>query len=617
MPNILGFSFLSPFYLALLPVVAASLFYAYRRGGKGREVVVATTFILRELVGIPKIRQKFWPPPRFFLELLTLIALILGAAGIASQKFDDAVVVLIDNSMSMAAKSGDIGNEELLELAKRDAVTYLGGLSLGKGAKVCVTSPALKCLTDNVTSTSDAASMIDDIRIAFGEDRIEASIVSLLAKEINSQLVVFSDKQPAESSPQNKRVRYRGSKELTKPLQNIAIMGVKTEAGSKSGLLKVLVSIVGFTETSNQVSVQLKSLEEVSGGFNLSDSGLKKISVGSGETVTVSFEVPKSLGYKISIDSPQAHSFDSISRDNVVFIAPDVSAGRGLLVSNFSPKELGLHSFKNVSFEHEKPEAFSEIDSKIDFAIFHNFVPRVEPNVNSLYINPVESSDFFEVGEEKFAKALPIEITSWDEINPITAYIKLPLLRLESATPLKPKAGSRIVVQSSVGPIIISGEQRNKRYAATGFEIFPFVKGGNPVLSILTLNLLKWISGSGVSVGYAEAPFVVSSSVGIVRDVDSLEEVSPGDTIYYPGLFQRLGEKERSDILAVNFFSTSESDKLSTQRFMIPEEQKTETAALKIDDTYAEYLILVGLFLIICDLAIGAYLLRAKKRRAV
>jgi hypothetical protein len=614
MPNILGFSFMTPFYLVLLPLGLAGLFYAYRRGGKGREVLVATTFILREIAGVPKIRQKFWPPARFFLELLILIALILGAAGIASRKFEDSVVVLIDNSLSMAAKSGDIGNFRLLDLAKRDAITYLGNLSFSKGAKVCITSPNLKCLSDQTVSASEASSIIEDISIAYGEDRIEASIVSLLATEIDSQIVVFSDKQPAANATLNKRIRYRGSKELTKSLQNIAILGVKTEPGSKSGLLKVSASVVGFTDSTNQISVQLESVDEVSNEFNFTNSGVKNISVAPGETANVSFEVPKSLGYKVSIDSPKAHAFDSISDDNQVFIAPDVSAGRGLLVSNFSPRELGLHSLKNVSFDHVKPANFNSIPSNIDFAIFHNFVPKIPPTVSSLYVNPIESSALFEVEEEKFARVQPIEITSWDEINPITAYIKLPLLRLDSATPLKPKSGADVVVQSSVGPIIVSGTLQRDRYASIGFEIFPFEPRGNPVLSILTLNLIKWIAGSGVSLGYAEAPFLVSSSVGTVSKLDSSQEFESGATIFNPGLFKKSGTK--ADILAVNFFSASESDKLNSQKFLIPAEQKSDNANLKVDDTYAEYMILASLLLILSDLAFRSYILRIRKGRA-
>jgi hypothetical protein len=56
------------------------------------------------------------------------------------------------------------------------------------------------------------------------------------------------------------------------------------------------------------------------------------------------------------------------------------------------------------------------------------------------------------------------------------------------------------------GPVACAGESGGARYVVLGFELFPFDGKKNPPLSVLTLNLLKWLfqsigSSSGLPVG--------------------------------------------------------------------------------------------------------------------
>jgi hypothetical protein len=71
------------------------------------------------------------------------------------------------------------------------------------------------------------------------------------------------------------------------------------------------------------------------------------------------------------------------------------------------------------------------------------------------------------------------------------------------------------VVTTNAGPVLVAGEHNQKRVAAVGGELFPFEGRKRPLLSILTLNLLKWISGSSIETGFSlpGVPVTVSEDV--------------------------------------------------------------------------------------------------------
>ncbi len=616
MPNILGFSFASPWYLLLGPIVLAGLFYAYRRGGQGREVIVSTTFILRDLAGIPKIRQKFWPPPRFFFELLLLLSLTFGAAGISSQKFEERIVVLIDNSFSMAARSNNNGNDKLIDLAVRDAKSYLATLVFDKGTKVCVTSPDLRCLSEAFVSASESANQLKRINFVYSEDRIENALARLLSNDDSSEIVVFSDKSSVDVPSKNARIKLRSSSTLLDKRENVAILGIKSETGSRPGLVKIVATIVGFAEAAHDIAVQVDSLERIGDGYSFNNLGTKNIKLKAGESASVFFEVPSAAAYKVYLSGSGALSFDSISADNAAYISPEVGAGRGFLVSNFTPRELGLDKLRNLSFTHARPGEFKVVSPDVDFVIFHNFVPPEPPQVSSIYINPIGDADLFNVSEEIVRKSDPIVVTSWDEINPITAYIKFHILRLESVTPLIAKKEARAIVQSSAGAVVLSAEFGRFRSVATGFELFPFEPKGNPILSILTLNILKWVSGSGVAGGYTETPFKASAAIGDLTDVLGESKYQEGEWIDSPGVFVRDGNlNSSSGLLAANFFASSESDKYSAQKFVVPGDTATQSDSSEVDKTYAPYLILAALIMTLGDLFVRVYLIVQRRWR--
>jgi hypothetical protein len=158
-------------------------------------------------------------------------------------------------------------------------------------------------------------------------------------------------------------------------------------------------------------------------------------------------------------------------------------------------------------------------------------------------------------------------------------------------------------VTSNAGPIILSLEKENARYVATGFEMFPYAAGKSPALSILSLNIFKWLSGHGVSVGFNELPFMVGSQFEKISDVLNDNDIFTDSLLTSPGVYRALYRDNRiAPLLAFNFFSESESDKNTRQTFSLSATQNRITGGSDSASSFAPLIILVICSVVSIDL---------------
>jgi hypothetical protein len=86
-----------------------------------------------------------------------------------------------------------------------------------------------------------------------------------------------------------------------------------------------------------------------------------------------------------------------------------------------------------------------------------------------------------------------VEITRWATSHPILQYIQPGLLAIPQVRVLECPNSATPILFSSFGPIACAGEEGGARYVVTGFELFPFDGIKSPTLSVLTLNIFKWL----------------------------------------------------------------------------------------------------------------------------
>ena len=123
--------------------------------------------------------------------------------------------------------------------------------------------------------------------------------------------------------------------------------------------------------------------------------------------------------------------------------------------------------------------------------IFHRSAPARPPSVPTLLILPPADNPLFPVRDQ----ADEGRITSWAAEHPITSYLKVPLLSPGSAAIFDVPLWAQSIMRVEEGAIVVAGESHGVRFAAVGMEMLPFEGARTPVLSVLTLNLLNWLSG--------------------------------------------------------------------------------------------------------------------------
>jgi hypothetical protein len=133
-----------------------------------------------------------------------------------------------------------------------------------------------------------------------------------------------------------------------------------------------------------------------------------------------------------------------------------------------------------------------------------------------------------------------------------------------------------------------------------GFELFPFEGKRSPAVSILTLNLLKWITGSGLSAGFVPVGEVVPGVRDglVLQQFDGLQGRNTidgiGAVLHVPGLF-----RAESQIVAGNFFSVEESNLRESAPLLIPHVAGVERAKVAGSALYGWLALVVLGFLVL------------------
>lgn len=625
--------FMSPGVLWLFPLLLGGLFYVYRRKGRAPRVAVASVMLLRALKRSVVARQKFVPPLRFFFELLLLSLLLLAAAGLFRKGAENHIAILIDNSLSMgtldfATRQGDSFFKTALDDARR-TVRYLSSSTL---IDLYVTSPQLRRLGEGNLGSSAALAELDAIELAYAADNLQSALQTLSNDSHYESIEVLTDhllrgsSDAAVDAQKDARFRFPLVRPKNKDLafQNVAISSVSgraTSADQGAGVIRAAVSAFVLKEA--DVTLTLEGLRTDSNGWKTLPLDQKKARIRGGDTVTLQFEhVPFSYqGFKLRLQPDRdAATLDAIKEDNEAWFALGTSHTSLAVISDFPPQKLGLDKIRTAKFRQaslaEGAALLSE-QSNDAALIFHRTVPSRLPDKSTLFILPPSGNGLFPA-----APLVPSSsVTRWSSAHPIISYLNLPGLQLKSFSPLTLLPWTEELVSTTNGAAIIAGEYHGKRYAVIGFELFPYEGKNTPLLSILTLNLLKWLTDAGVGGDSIDANSVVPLDAGVreVRYVNGEElplikrGTATAVNVPRPGLVQIQGSSTDTSFRSINFSNGTESNSLQVNTFMIPArppkaEETNESQGLV-------HLLCTGVFfLLLADLLILLRLVRLPTR---
>lgn len=594
--NLFGatFGFHWPWLLAGVPVLIGMLVYVYLRRGRGKRIIVGTLLILKELRRPVVARQKFMPPFRFFFELLVLILLMLGAAELYERKAEERTAIVIDNSLGMSARDSlGMGRDRLFDRAIAEAETTLRKLSSRAKVKLYETSPSLLSLSPDFEDPDTARERLKEVKVRYAADNLETSVLRLAGDASIEQVVIFSDR-PAVSDAN------RPSSKL--PSSKFRMVGVRLPSTKIENLALTRVSIMrdplveGRSQLKAGISsyasepVQVRLLHEVlaAAGAPLVKMDEKTLTIPALGNETASFELRAGQASRVSLELAE-HArdirHDAIDEDNSAWITYQSSSMKILLVGQYAAQTLGLQQVPALHFDSWIPSDFErraadapywQSDRAPAAIVFHRYVPPAFPPRNALFVLPPANNPLIAVG----AEVHNAEITRWVSAHPLIAYLNLPVLNMPSLQPLPRLPWAQEIVSTTVGPALLAGELNTHRYAITGFEMFPYEGKNRPLLSILTLNMFRWLTDLPLESGFIQVhtPLKLEGTgwkaqyVGAANPAPQGREEN-GQTIFSfeaPGVVQLNPPSGAPVLQAVNFFNEQESNTLVLRELTLP-----------------------------------------------
>lgn len=589
-----NFGFQNPALLWGLPLLAAFLVWIYLRRGQGRQVLVSSVLLLRGLKSPVTARRRFVPPPRFFFELLVVAILCASLAGLFRRGQLRRYAIIIDNSFSMAAQHQQASERiSLLTEALRNSSALVHSLSSDARIEVWISAPQAISLTGGLVEKDAALSALEKIELAFAEGNLQTLIDRSALDESLEKIFIFSDHSAAPSqsgeAEQDRRFILRTLYDSNHDglRSNTAITDIEWHHEFGSSTQRALaLTLQAFSPAHVRGKLVLSAV--LTGPLPVSHRPIteKQIELSGAEAQTVLFgDLPLEAEiFKLHFEARPDGPPDLITQDNEAWLAVEDRQEKVLVIGDLPAEKLGLKSLRNLEFESLPPEQYRTLSlrGRGRSAVFHRYLPDKPPPINSLFVMPQSSSAWLNVGPELAA----VEITAWQTVHPLLRYLNLEALSLKSSRSFMLPVWAREVVSSNAGPLAIAGEFEGYRYAATAFEIFPFEGKKTPLLSILTLNILKWITSLGTASGYrsansalelgddsSELYYMDGTRVGTAASSPrGVKNEAPVNSAYLsrPGVY--IGRKEGRISLqtAVNYFSEAESNLLSQQTVKIP-----------------------------------------------
>ncbi len=627
------FGFLAPAtFMAAAVAGSLLLFYAYLRKGKSKKIAVASVMFLKFLEGIPRRRQKFLPPWRFFLELLLLLLLAASIAGLYIDQSADKITVLLDNSASMQAIADDSADRKTVFNSAIDKLKGdLLNATWGSKYNIYLSSPVIMSVTEGYVSASRALKIIENIKVSNFKDNLESAVEKLFQNKDFTKLLVFSDKVSNSSNSAIPDLSWQNLRSVSERTNysNLALTSIRiNKAGINSNGGSLDAVIQAFSTNS---SINFEGNIKLSACSNFADCKFptllskREFSIRSNSVVNVVFDrlAQTDFAYLLEItDIKKAgRNFnDALSIDNQAWVISDSAKSKIMLVSELSGSSLGLNLIPTLEITNLRPANYKNekskyADSDYSSIIFHRFVPQELPDSNLIFIMPPDNS-FFNV--EKEVRNVPV--SRWKTGHDLLSYLNLANLKFNILTPFKIPNVLEPLIYTPQGIAAFTGELNGKRMAAFGFELFPYEGKKSPLLSVLTLNVLKWISEITSDSGFQriDSPFSLTKEVESIEYLDG-EKINKNNEersrqIYFEkeSLIKINNQSKPALYQAVRFYNPQESNISEVQQVQIANADSQIPVELKKEDTVTRYLAITAIVLLLLDLLTQIFVFKRK-----
>lgn len=459
-------------WLALVPLLVVP--YLVRE--RPRRRTVSALFLFHG--SAPARRMRLGGRPRLEpLIVLQLLALLLALAALcrpASVSIGARSALVLDDSISLGAKTKD--GTTRIELARR-AATYALRTDPADGWDVyhLAPEPAPAALGVGRGRALEEIERLAPTSCAHPGDSVIQAFLGALAEKGYRQIHVVTDRR-AESRPPFEVVT------VGDPQPNLAITDFRLLAerfGADRGRAAVTVANYGATPAGVGVTIDAPNGARVANG---------RLEIPPGRSASLAAPVTADGRYQARIDAEDALPADnrataSLGAKRALKVLL-VSAGRDGLGS--LPAELGL------AVETVKPSDYRpEIATGRDLVIFHLSAPAEPPPAPALYLLP-PAVPFLPRAAGSTSDVEGVALPA--PTHPAVRYLAPGALLARRALVFGDAAGWQPLAVATAGPLVLAREA-SIRSAVSGIDLLPYLGARNRPVSILTLDLLGWLTG--------------------------------------------------------------------------------------------------------------------------
>ena len=584
------FSFLSPAAFSLLLALPLLLVPYLLRQRHQRRVVPA--LFLYQDISSPA-RRRLWDrlrlSPLFLLQLLILLLLVTIAARPVLQ-YDTAgkIALVLDTSASMQARDPS-GQTSLFEVAKAKIQQELMNIPAKHHVSIFTTNP-LGAAPENLLeplagsadtgepfmTSSDVQAVWERMRVSDAPDPSDATLSAFFAQLLRDhdfERVLFVTDRPVTQPPSEQTSRL--SLRTVTPGTAQPNIGISTFRLYRSPFfpdtIRATVGIHATEDALSQLSLRQIVIED---GQTQQRFAAQQVRQPAAQTFSFS-RLPLTTSYRARLllgeGKGGGQDKDGLAVDNEAYaVLPPLEEIAVLLVSPTPEVGNSLEQIPNIKLTLMTPQDYDPIAvtsaSEFICILFHLTAPEVLPPMPAAFFLPPDDNPLFSLGQSAQQPVL----THWTHGHPLTSYVIFPLLTPAYAQALHPSGWNTPIIESTVGPLLLAGERAGRRYVVTGFDLLPYLGTRNLPASILTLNILGWLSDRASQSTLYKTGAVLSPQVHIGSPTaPALSVRFPQETDFHPvehalsldrqGVYT-LRENGVERLMAVNLLSPEETD---------------------------------------------------------
>lgn len=586
------FSFLSPAAFSLLLALPLLLVPYLLRQRHQRRVVPA--LFLYQDISSPT-RRRLWGrlrlSPLFLLQLLILLLLVAIAARPVLQ-YDTAgeMALVLDTSASMQARDPS-GRTSLFEMAKEKIQQELANIPAKRPISIFTTNPlgaVPEALLDPFAGSADAEepltvgsdlrAVLERMRVSDAPDPSDATLSAFLARLLRDhdfeRVLFVTDRlvtPPPDEQPSHPALR---TVTLDSAQPNI---GISTFRLYRSLFFPDEIhATVGIHAAQDALSPLPRGQVVIEDGQTRQRFAAQPLRLSAPRTFSFS-HLPLTTSYRVRIlfgeqeEGNGARRGDGLSIDNEAYaVLPPLEEIAVLLVTPTPEVGDSLGQIPNIKLTLMTPQDYDPAAvthaSAFRCILFHLTAPEALPPTPAAFFLPPDDNPLFPLGQSAQQPVL----THWTHGHPLTSYVTFPLLTPAYAQALHPSGWNTPIIESTVGPLLLAGERAGRRYVVTGFDLLPYLGRRNLPASILTLNILGWLSDHASQSAPYQTGAVLNPQSHLAGTTDSPLRVRfPQDTHFQPveqalsldrqGVYT-FRENGRERLVAVNLLSPEETE---------------------------------------------------------